>query len=68
MNTMEYPACKSTENETYVTGSLPVVSFTKEVNPWLSKCPLKTNRHLANFKLTSLVKEATWVLPDNVKY
>ena len=36
-----------------------VASFTKEVNPQLAKRPLKTNGHLANLKLTSLVKEAT---------
>ena len=37
----------------------PVASFTKEVNPRLAKHPLKTNEHLANRRLTSLVKEAT---------
>ena len=37
----------------------PVASFTKEVNPWLAKRPLKTNGRLANHGLTSLVKEAT---------
>ena len=37
----------------------PVASFTKEVNPRLAKRPLKTNGHLANRGLTSLVKEAT---------
>ena len=36
-----------------------MASFTKEVNPRLAKCPLKTNGHLANLELTSLVKEAT---------
>ena len=41
----------------------PVASFTKEVNPWLAKCPLKTNGHLSNLELTSLVKEATGVPP-----
>ena len=40
---------------------LPVASFTKEVNPWLAKHPLKTNGCLANLELTSLVKEATGV-------
>ena len=39
--------------------STPVASFTKEVNPWLAKRPLKTNGCLANRWLTSLVKEAT---------
>ena len=37
----------------------PVASFTKEVNRRLAKRPLKTNGRLANFGLTSLVKEAT---------
>ena len=43
---------------------IPVASFTKEVNPRLAKRPLKTNGHLANRGLTSLVKEATanWFL------
>ena len=41
----------------------PVASFTKEVNPQLPKCPLKTNGHLANLELTSFVKEATDNLP-----
>ena len=36
----------------------PVAAFTKEVNPWLAKRPLKTNGHLANRRLTSLVKKA----------
>ena len=40
----------------------PVASFTKKVNPWLAKCPLKTNWHLTNHALTSVVKEATGVL------
>ena len=40
-----------------------MASFTKKVNPPLAKCPLKTNGHLANRGLTSLVKEATG---DNV--
>ena len=39
----------------------PVASFTNEVNPWLAKCPLIFNGHLANCELTSLVKEATGV-------
>ena len=38
---------------------LSVAYFTKEVNPQLAKCPLKTNGRLANCRLTSLVKEAT---------
>ena len=46
--------------------ALPVASFIKEVNPRLAKRPLKTNGHLANHKLTSLVKEATsdWLWDD----
>ena len=36
-----------------------MASFTKEVNPWLGKRPLKTNGRLANHGLTSLVKKAT---------
>ena len=49
-------------------GSMPLASYTKEVNlrldtkevnPRLAKHPLKTNRRLTNLKLTSLVKEAT---------
>ena len=39
----------------------PGASFTEEVNPCLAKCPLKTIGYLANFELTSLVKEATGV-------
>ena len=39
----------------------PVASFTKEANPWLAKCPLKTNGRLANHGLTSLIKEATGI-------
>ena len=41
----------------------PVASFTKEVNQRLAKRPLKTNGHLANRVLTSLVKEAIGELP-----
>ena len=37
----------------------PVTSYSEEVNPRLTKCPLKTNGHFANLGLTSLVKEAT---------
>ena len=37
----------------------PTGSFTKEVNLRLAKCPLVSNGHLANLKLTSLVKGAT---------
>ena len=37
----------------------PVASFTKEVNLWLAKHPLKTNGRLANRELTSLIKETT---------
>ena len=36
-----------------------VASFTKEVNPWLAKLPLKISGRLASRGLTSLVKEAT---------
>ena len=36
-----------------------MASFTKEVNPRLAKCPLKTNGRLAKRGLASLVKEAT---------
>ena len=39
----------------------PVASYTKEVNLGLVKRQLKTNEHLANRGLTSLVKEATEV-------
>ena len=38
-----------------------MASFIKEVNPQLAKRPLKTNGHLANLELTSLLKEATGV-------
>ena len=47
-----------TQHEIAITS---VASFTKEVNSRLAKCPLKTNGHLANHELTSLVKEATGV-------
>ena len=40
-----------------------VASFTKEVNWRLTKRPLKTNGRLANHQLTSLVKEATGIIP-----
>ena len=36
-----------------------VASFTKDVNLWLAKCPLRTNGHLDNLGLPSLLKEAT---------
>ena len=42
-----------------MTNWISVTSFTKGVNQWLAKCPLKTNGRLANDWLTSLVKEAT---------
>ena len=42
-----------------VSGTLPVASFTKEVNSRLAKRPLFFNRLLANRGLTSLEKEAT---------
>ena len=35
-----------------------MASFTKQVNPWLAKHPLKTNGRLANLELTSIIKEA----------
>ena len=54
----------------------PVASFTKEVNPWLAKRPLKTNERLANHGLTSYskrghrlfcslvcVKATAWITP-----
>ena len=34
----------------------PVASFTKEVNPWLAKRPLKTNGRLANLELTMVLR------------
>ena len=40
----------------------PVACFTKEVNPWLAKRPLKTNGRLANHGLTSLAKQATGLI------
>ena len=40
----------------------PMASFTKQVDPRLAKHPLKTNGHLANLRLTSLVKEAAGVI------
>ena len=39
-----------------------MVSFTKEVNPWLAKRPLVFNGRLANRGLNSLVKEATDII------
>ena len=39
--------------------SIPVASFTKEVDPRLAKRSLETNGRLANRELISLVKEAT---------
>ena len=41
--------------------TFPMAPFTKEVNPRLTKRPLKINGRLANRGLTSLVKEATGV-------
>ena len=38
-------------------GYYPVASFTKEVNLRIAKRPLVFNGHLANRRLTSLVKE-----------
>ena len=53
----------SNQNHTKIslsrTAQPPVAPFTKEVNPWLAKCPLKTNERLANLGLTSVVKKAT---------
>ena len=50
---------QNVETGIYSAEYTPVASLTKEVNPWLAKCPLKTNGRLAN--LTSLVKEATGI-------
>ena len=44
-----------------------MASFTKAANPQLAKCLLKTNGHLANLELTSLVKEATVVHLSSVR-
>ena len=52
-------ACQRCSNYIFILDLTPVASFTKEVNPRLAKCPLKTNGRLANLGLTSLVKEAT---------
>ena len=58
----------SNQNHTKIslsrTAQLPVASFTKEVNPWLAKRPLKTNGRLANLGLTSVVKKATYQYLD----
>ena len=51
----------------YTLARSPVASFTKEDNRGLAKRQLKTNGHLANRQLTSLVKEATaaiWFLAN----
>ena len=41
---------------------MSLVSYTKEVNPRLNKCPLRPNGCLASLRLTSLLNEATGVL------
>ena len=43
-----------------------MASFTKDIDPWLAKRPLKTNGRLANRGLTSLVKEATDIMKYHV--
>ena len=43
----------------------PLLRYIKDFNLWLAKRPLKTNGHSANLGLTSLVKEATGVKPQN---
>ena len=48
-------------DEVWDSGGDSAASFIKEVNPWLAKCPLKSNGCLANRGLTSSVKEATCV-------
>ena len=50
-------ACGYCSNYILILDLTPVASFTKEVDPRLAKCPLNTNGHLANRRLTSLVKE-----------
>ena len=50
---------------TWPEGREPVASFTKEVNRPLAKRPLVFNGRLANRELTSLVKEATGLHPNN---
>ena len=47
---------------------IPVASFTKEVNQRLAKRPLINNGRLANHRLTSLVKESTYVLLIYVEF
>ena len=47
---------------------IAVASFTKQVNPRLTKRPLKTNGRLANLGLTSLVKEATGIELVSTEY
>ena len=37
----------------------PMATFTKDVNPRVTKRPLKINGRLTNLELLSLVKEAT---------
>ena len=43
----------------YVSKTTHVASFTKEFNPRLANRSMKTNGRLANYGLTSFVKEAT---------
>ena len=50
-------ACQYCSNYILILDLTPVASFTMEVHPGLAKCPLDTNGHLANHRLTSLVKE-----------
>ena len=51
--------CSGYKSMITVVYPIGVASFTKGVNWRLAKCPLKTNRRLANHQLTYLVKEAT---------
>ena len=47
----------------YLSFIIPVASFTKEVNPWLAKRPLKTNGRLANLKLVEWGGVRKFLLP-----
>ena len=49
--------CQYCSSYIFILDLTPVASFTKEVNRWLAKRPLKTNGRLTNRRLTSLVKE-----------
>ena len=55
----QYHTCWCLATQGDRASATPVASFTKEINSRLAKHPLKTNGHLANLELTSLVKEAT---------